>query len=91
MGLCLFIYFSNKDIDVDEEEIDWPLLLLLTQYLTCLILHIQMQPRLQESINKLYYIRNNPIKFEEKAYPILVCFSKLLVDIFTEGISLKVI
>ena len=56
-----------------------------------MILHMTMQPKLFDAIERLYYIKMHPHKFDKITIPLSICFFKLIVEYFTESVSLALI
>ena len=52
------------------------------------VLHISVQPKVYESMERLEYVRNNPHRFEQQTIPIVVCYLKLFIEFALQIISL---
>jgi len=56
-----------------------------------MILHMTMQPKLFDAIERLYYLKMHPHKFDRITIPLSICLFKLIVEFGTESISLALI
>ena len=52
------------------------------------MLHLTFHSKVKEAIERLYYIKKHPYKFESINLALNVCFKKLVVEISTETISI---
>lgn len=92
--LCLFYSivlmpaFNNVDGPPEQE---FPYVIFVLKYICAMILHMTMQPKLYDAIERLYYIKSHPHKFDRITIPLIICMFKLLVELFTEAVSLALI
>ena len=49
-----------------------------------LILHITVQPKVNEALERLKYIHRHPHKFERITVPLFICYLKLIVEFTLE-------
>lgn len=48
-----------------------------------------MQPNIDDSIERLYYLRDHAYKFDSIFLPYIICIMKIMVDLLTEIICLS--
>jgi len=48
-----------------------------------------MQPKVNDAIERLYYIKRHPHKFDRITIPMSICVFKLIVEYLTEFTSLS--
>lgn len=61
---------------------------MVTKYICSIILHMTLQPRVHNALERLYYIKKHPHKFDRISIPMSICYFKLIVEIQTEITSL---
>ena len=61
-----------------------------TKFMCALILHISVQPKVNEAIERLKYIHRHPHKFERITVPLVICYLKLTVDFLLEMESMLI-
>mmetsp|Transcript_16219 Transcript_16219/g.27438 ORF Transcript_16219/g.27438 Transcript_16219/m.27438 type:complete len:160 (-) Transcript_16219:160-639(-) len=89
MGFLVKTVFKVEVPEDDEEgPKEMPFILLLTKVICSLILHVIMQPKVDNAIRRLYFIKNHPDKFSSIGVPITICFMKLLIEFSTELINM---
>ena len=74
--------------DPSEDVAPFPYVNLVTQYICAIILHMTMQPKVCDALERLYYIKRHPHKFDRVMIPMVICFFKLIVEVMTEFTSL---
>ena len=52
------------------------------------MLHLTFHAKVNEAIERLYYIKKHPYKFENINLALNICFKKLMVEITTETVSI---
>ena len=75
---------ADVGLALDEK----PYVNLITKFVAAIILHVTMQPKVDEAIQRLIYIRRHPHKFQNTLMPIIICYMKLTVEFITELICL---
>lgn len=78
-------YITGEFKDHDNEEYTYELM--VAKFLCCVVLHVQLQPKVCESLERLKYINRHPYKFERITIPILICYLKLIIEILNEFVS----
>ena len=82
-------YFNGThSTDTSLSEDDFPYVNLITKFMAALILHVTMQPKVEEAIQRLIYLRSHPHKFQNINIVILISYMKLTVEFATELICL---
>lgn len=82
-------YFNGThSTDTSLSEDDFPYVNLITKFMAALILHVTMQPKVDEAIQRLIYLRSHPHKFQNINIVILISYMKLTVEFATELICL---
>jgi len=76
---------KNQFVDTDSEDFVYELL--ASKFLCCIVLHVQLQPKVAESLERLKYINRHPYKFDRITIPILISYLKLFIELLNEGIS----
>lgn len=76
---------ENESVAVEEE---YPYVLLIVKYICAMILHLTMHSKVEKAIERLYYIKRHPYKFENINLALNICFKKLAVEICTEITSI---
>jgi len=74
--------------DPADNEAQFPFVNLLTKYICAIILHMTMQPKVNDALERLYYVKRHPHKFDNLSAPLIICMFKFLVEILTEFTSL---
>jgi hypothetical protein len=82
-------YLIHPDLKPNLREMDEnPYLTFVTKFCCSVLIHINMQPKIAEAIQRLNYIRDHPHKFERVTIAILICFMKIFVEFSVEIINL---
>ena len=76
----------KADVGLSHDE--KPYVNLITKFVAAIILHVTMQPKVNEAIQRLIYIRRHPHKFQNILIPIIISYMKLIVEFSTELICL---
>lgn len=71
--------------DSDEK---FPFILLVIKLFCSILLHVEMQPRIADAIERLFYLRDHPHKFDNIEMPYLICVMKMMVELNIEIICL---
>ena len=82
---------SDDFFDTDEYKENRqknPYTLLVTKFLFSLVLHFYMQPKIEEAMQRLFFIRDNPHRLESHHVPLLICWMKIIVLFLNQVISL---
>ena len=77
-------FYYTPDYDDKEAYEHFPLVLQFTKFMCALILHITVQPKVNEALERLRYIHRHPHKFERITVPLFICYLKLIVEITLE-------
>ena len=80
---------AGEDKSNDDDE-DYPFLVLCSKVFCSILLHLQMQPSMDDAIERLFYLKNHPHKFDSIVMPYIICLMKLTVDFLTEVICLSI-
>lgn len=72
----------------EDSDENFPFCLLVIKLFCSIILHVEMQPKVGDSIERLFYLRNHPHKFDNIEMPYLICVMKLMVEFSIELICL---
>ena len=86
-------YFGSEIVDPgddDSDTDDWQYLVLITKFICSVILHVTLQPKVDEAIKRFKYVKYHPYKFENITITIIICFMKLFVECGTELVSLAI-
>ena len=59
-------------------------MLQFTKFFCAIILHITVQPKVKEALERLKYIHRHPHKFERITVPLFICYLKLLLEVTLE-------
>lgn len=87
-AIVLAPVFSGTDA---QTETDFPYPILILKYICSIILHMTMQPRVLDAIERLYFIKRHPHKFDRISIPLAICCFKLCVELMTEFVSMALI
>jgi hypothetical protein len=49
-----------------------------------------MQPQMDDAIERLFYLKNHPHKFDSIIMPYIICLMKLIIEFLTEIICLSI-
>lgn len=79
-----------KKEDIKDEDESFPFLVLATKVFCSIILHLQMQPQMDDAIERLFYLKNHPHKFDSIIMPYIICLMKLIIEFLTEIICLSI-
>lgn len=94
MFALLYSFFIGRFLDgtlnVDEvrEEDTYPYITFLSKFSCAVLIHINMQPKIEEAIQRFQYIRHHPHKFEKVLIALIICFMKIFVEFMVELINL---
>ena len=80
-----------KDARKNEDEIASPFILILFQFLCCIMIHILMLPRISGAIERMHYISRHPHKFEVISMPVIINFLKLTSEITIEISAMAIV
>ena len=61
----------------------------MVKFVCCLLLHINMQPKILGAIDRLTYIMEHPDKFDDMVVPIVICLMKLMIEFYLEFMCLS--
>jgi len=73
-----------------REEEDYPFSTITSKLMCAIILHLTMQPKIHEALERLSYIKRHPHRFERVTVPIVICYMKLIMEFLLEIISIIV-
>ena len=68
----------------------YPFATMTSKFMCALILHLTVQPKINEALERLRYIKRHPHRFERVTVPICICYMKLIVEFLLEVISIIV-
>ena len=90
-----------QEVDAEEEENEnsniirpfpteekFPFILLVIKLFCSILLHVEMQPKIGDSIERLFYLRDHPHKFDDIVMPYLICIMKMTVELSVEIVCL---
>lgn len=80
--------FSEEDA---QTETEFPFVIFLIKYICSIVLHMTMQPKIGSAIERLYFVKKHPHKFDRITIPLVICFFKFIVELGTEFVSLALI
>ena len=72
----------------EKESEEFPFVTLISKFFSTIVLHLCTQPKLNEALERLRYIKRHPYKFERITVPLFICFLKLFIEFFLEITSL---
>lgn len=79
---------KSGPVVIKDEDEEFPFLVLATKVFCSIILHLQMQPQIDDAIERLFYLKNHPHKFDSILMPYIICLMKLCIEFLTEIICL---
>lgn len=82
LAFCIYIMQYYKTYKYDESAITYGTYVL--KYCCMISLHIMMQPRILNGIERLDYLIKHPYKFEQVLVPQCICWMKLIIELLVE-------
>lgn len=76
------------DGDFKAEKEEYPVACIISKFFCVVVLHLSTQPKLNEALERLRYIKRHPYKFERITIPILICILKVIAELSIEFTSL---
>ena len=80
-----------KESRENEDKITSPFILIVFQFMCCIMIHILMQPMIHVAIQRMIYISRHPYKFEMITMPVIVNLLKLLAEITIEIAAMLIV
>ena len=81
---CLFYAFLYASFlapaDFTREEDEYPYLTFISKWACAILIHINMQPKVGEAIQRFKYIKRHPHKFESVTIALTICYMKIFVE-----------
>ena len=82
LAFCIFIIQYYKTYNYDESAVKYGTYVL--KYCCMISIHIMMQPRILNGIERLDYLIKYPYKFEQVLVPQCICWMKLIIELLVE-------
>ena len=87
----LYSFFISRLLETEDilrEEDEYPYLTFISKWACAILVHINMQPKLAEALQRFIYIKNHPHKFESVTIALVICFMKIFVEFLVESINI---
>jgi len=81
-------FIAGLNSDEKREQDEYPYLTFISKWACAILIHINMQPKLEEALQRFNYIKKHPNKIEKVTISIMICFMKIFVEFSVELINL---